>query len=141
MYILWVLTNVMTCAHCYSVIKSSFTALKYLCVLPILLFSSCVCCVLGCSVVSDCSLPGSSVHGDSPGKNNGVGCHAFLQWIFPTQGSSSGLPHCRRTLYHLSHQGSPVFLLSTTYHFAVSIVLSFPECYVVGIIQYIDFPD
>ena len=22
----------------------------------------------------DCSLPGSSVHGDSPGKNTGVGC-------------------------------------------------------------------
>ena len=27
----------------------------------------------------DYSLPGSSVHGDSPGKNNTVGCHAFLQ--------------------------------------------------------------
>ena len=27
----------------------------------------------------DCSLPGSSVHGDSPGKNTGVGCHALLQ--------------------------------------------------------------
>ena len=24
----------------------------------------------------DCSLPGSSVHGDSPGKNTGVGCPA-----------------------------------------------------------------
>ena len=24
-------------------------------------------------------LPGSSVHGDSPGKNTGVGCHALLQ--------------------------------------------------------------
>ena len=23
-----------------------------------------------------CSLPGSSVHGNSPGKNTGVGCHA-----------------------------------------------------------------
>ena len=54
----------------------------------------------------DCSLPGSSVHGDSPGKNIGVGCHAFLQGIFPTQGSNSGLPHCRRILYQLSHQGS-----------------------------------
>ena len=28
---------------------------------------------------TDCSPPGSSVHGDSPGKNTGVGCHAFLQ--------------------------------------------------------------
>ena len=26
----------------------------------------------------DCSLPGCSVHGDSPGKNTGVGCHALL---------------------------------------------------------------
>ena len=29
-----------------------------------------------------------SVHGDSPGKNTGVGCHAHLQGIFPTQGSN-----------------------------------------------------
>ena len=31
----------------------------------------------------DCSPAGSSVHGDSPGKNTGVGCHALLQRIFP----------------------------------------------------------
>ena len=30
-----------------------------------------------------CSLSGSSVHGDSPSKNTGVGCHALLQGIFP----------------------------------------------------------
>ena len=41
----------------------------------------------------DCSPPGSSVHGDSPGKNAGVGCHALLQGVFPTQGSNPGLPH------------------------------------------------
>ena len=29
----------------------------------------------------DYSLPGSSVHGDSPGKKTGVGCHALLQGI------------------------------------------------------------
>ena len=29
-----------------------------------------------------------------------------FQEIFPTQGSNPGLPHCRQTLYHLSHQGS-----------------------------------
>jgi len=33
----------------------------------------------------DYSLPGSSVHGDAPGKNIGVGHHALLQGIFPTQ--------------------------------------------------------
>ena len=35
---------------------------------------------------TDCSLPGPSVHEESPGKNTGVGCHALLQGIFPTQG-------------------------------------------------------
>ena len=46
-----------------------------------------------------CSPPGSSVHGDSPGKNTGVGCHALLQGIFLTQGSNPGLLHCRQVLY------------------------------------------
>ena len=56
----------------------------------------------------DCSLPGTSVHGDSPGKNTGVGCRALLQWIFPTQGSNPGLLRCMLILYHLDHQGSPL---------------------------------
>ena len=51
----------------------------------------------------DCRPPGSSVHGDSPGKNARVGCHALLQGIFPIQGSNSGLPHHRWILYCLSH--------------------------------------
>ena len=55
----------------------------------------------------DCSLPGAFVLGDSPGKNTGVGCHALLQGIFPTQGSNRRLRHHRWILYHLSHQGSP----------------------------------
>ena len=54
----------------------------------------------------DCSLPGSSVHGDSPGKNTGVGSHALLQGIFPIKGSNLGLLCCRQVLYHLNHQGS-----------------------------------
>ena len=33
-------------------------------------------------------------------------CHFLLQGIFLTQGSNPGLPHCRQTLYRLSHQGS-----------------------------------
>ena len=44
---------------------------------------------------------------DFPGKSTRVGCHFLLQGIFPTQGSNPGLPHCRQTLYCLSHQGSP----------------------------------
>ena len=59
---------------------------------------ACVCakllqsCLTLCNPV-DCSLPASSVHGDSPGKNTGVGCH-------PPQG-------------HLSNPGiKPVSLIS-----------------------------
>ena len=54
----------------------------------------------------DYSPPGSSVHGDYPGKNTGMGCHALLQGIFPIQGLNPGLWHCRWILYHLTHQGS-----------------------------------
>ena len=32
----------------------------------------------------DCSLPGSSVHGDSPGKDTGVGSLSLLQVIVPS---------------------------------------------------------
>ena len=54
----------------------------------------------------DCSLPGSFVHGDSLGKNAGVGSQTLLQGIFPIQGSNPGLPQFRLILDHLSHQGS-----------------------------------
>ena len=57
--------------------------------------ASCVC--KGASGVSDCA----QAHAlqptrllcpwDSPGKNTGVGCHALLQGIFPTQGSNPAL--------------------------------------------------
>ena len=42
---------------------------------------------------------------DSPGRDAGMGCHALLQGIVPTQGSNPGVPHCRRFLYQLSCQG------------------------------------
>ena len=32
---------------------------------------------------------------NSPGQNTGMGTLSLLQGIFPTQGSNSGLPHCR----------------------------------------------
>ena len=66
----------------------------------------------------DCSPPGSSVLGDSPGQNTGVGFHALLQGIFPTQGLNPGLPHCRRILYRLGHQGSPRILEWVAYPFS-----------------------
>ena len=46
----------------------------------------------------DCSLPGYSVHRNSPGKNTGMGYHALLQGIFPTQGFNPGFPHCGQIL-------------------------------------------
>ena len=39
----------------------------------------------------DCSPPGSSIHEILPGRNTGVGCHALLQGILPTQRSDPGL--------------------------------------------------
>ena len=50
---------------------------------------------------------------DSPGRNTGVGCHALLQTIFPSQGSNPGLPHCRQILNHLSYQGRPIITTDT----------------------------
>ena len=47
---------------------------------------------------------------NSPGQNIEVGSLSLLQRIFPTQGSKPGLPHCRRILYQLSHQGNPSIL-------------------------------
>ena len=45
---------------------------------------------------------------DSPGKDTGVGCHALLQGIFPTQGSNLHLLHWQAGSLPLNHLGSPV---------------------------------
>ena len=60
------------------------------------LFLSCLCAELhqSCPILCDpmdCSPPGSLCPWDSPGKNAGVGFHALLQGIFPTQGSNPSL--------------------------------------------------
>ena len=66
----------------------------------------------------DCSLPGSSVHGDSPDNKTEVSYHSHLQGIFPTQGSNPGLQHCRQILYQLRHKGSPRILEWVAYPFS-----------------------
>ena len=75
-------------------------------------------CAMLCLVAQSCptlgypmdySLQCSSVHGDLPGKNTGVGCHALLQGIFPNQGSNPGLLHCCLFLYCLNHHGSHMY--------------------------------
>ena len=68
----------------------------------------------------NCSPSGSSVHGDSPGKNTGVGCHALLQGIFPTQGSNlclSCLLHWQTDSLPQVPPGKPyeVFIVYLTY--------------------------
>ena len=57
----------------------------------------------------DCCPPGSSVHGDSPGKNTGVGCHALLQGIFLNQGSNRCLlcPCTAGTFFTTEPPGKP----------------------------------
>ena len=75
----------------------------------------------------NCSLPGSSVHGDSPGKSTRVGCHALLQGIFPTQGSNPVLPHCRRILYRRSHQGN-VNMWKAIELYTLNCVVCRPQC-------------
>ena len=66
----------------------------------------------------DCSLTGSFVHGNSLGKSTGVGFHALLQGIFPTQRLNLGLLHCRQILYCLSHQETPRILQWVDYPFS-----------------------
>ena len=68
------------------------------------------CCLVpeSCLTLYDatnCSPPGSSVHGISQGRNTGVGCHFLLQGIFPTQGLNRCLLHCRQILYHSEPPG------------------------------------
>ena len=55
---------------------------------------------------------------NTPGQNTRVGSCSLLQGIFPTQGSNSGLPHCRQILYQLSHKGSPAILEWVAYPFS-----------------------
>ena len=66
----------------------------------------------------DLSPPGSSILGDSPGKNTGVDCHALLQRTFSTQGSNPSLPYRRWILDPLSCQGSPRILEWVAYPFS-----------------------
>ena len=61
-----------------------------------------LCCACH-SVVSNSLWPQAPLStGVFQAKYTGVGCHALLQGIFPTQESNPGLPHCRQILYCLS---------------------------------------
>ena len=57
----------------------------------------------------DCSLPGTTLDclWDSPGKNIGVGCHALLQGIFPTQEIKPASPALQADSLPLVPPGKP----------------------------------
>ena len=72
----------------------------------------------------DCSLPGSSVHGNSPGKNAGVGYHALLHGNLPDPGiepMSPAAPALQADSLPQSHRGS-LFLFG----FALTEMKEFP---------------
>ena len=54
-------------------------------------------CLTLCNLMV-CSLARLLCPWNSPSKDTGVGCHFLLQVIFLTQGSNSGLLHCRHSL-------------------------------------------
>jgi len=61
--------------------------------------------------------PDSSIHGDSPGKNTGVGCRALLQEIFPTQGSNPDLLyllHWQAGSLPLALPGKPKYIMENS---------------------------
>ena len=68
-----------------------------------LVTQSCLCYSM------DCSLPGFYVHGILQHKNTGVGCHFFLQRIFPTKSSNLHLLHWQADSLPLSHLESPMW--------------------------------
>ena len=76
---LWMVTAAMKLKDTYSLEEKLCQTCAVLCLLT-------QSCLILCDPM-DCSLPGFSVHEDSPGKNTEVGCHALLQGIFPTQDS------------------------------------------------------
>ena len=54
---------------------------------------------------------------NSPDQNTGMGSYSLLQGNLPNPGMNPGLPHYRRILYLLNHQGSPEILEWVAYPF------------------------
>ena len=56
------------------------------------------------------NLSGSSDHGIFQARILEWVAISFSRGIFPTKGLNPGLLHCRQMLYHLSHQGSSIYI-------------------------------
>ena len=52
--------------------------------------------------------PGLYSPWNSPGQNTGVDSHFLIQGVVPTEGLNPDLLHCRKILYQLSYQESPI---------------------------------
>ena len=63
----------------------------------------------------------------SPFEQPGVGSLSLLQQIFQTQGLNQGLLHCRRILYQLSYQGSPLLYICES-HVGFLTVIKWMNC-------------
>ena len=77
-------------------------------------FQPCMLCLVAQSWPSlcnamDCSPPGFSVHGDSPGKNIGVGCHALLQGNPPNSGIKPRSPALQANSLLLEPPGKSIW--------------------------------
>ena len=71
-------------------------------------------------IQSSLTLQPHGLHGpwNSPGQDTEASSLSLLEGIFPTQGSSPGLPHCRQILYQLSRNGNPRILEGVAYPFS-----------------------
>ena len=65
-------------------------------------------------------------------KNTGMGCHALLQGIRPTQGLNSGLPHCRQITIWVTREAQPkmphIYFIVYQYGSFASNVLGSMDC-------------
>ena len=85
---------------------------------------------------------------DSPGKNTGVGCRSLLLGIFLTQGSNPCLLHRSVGRFFTAEPpGNPCFIVPSPQSLgnadllAIYIFLFFPECHIIGTIQYVVLSD
>ena len=86
-------------------------------------FSKCLSCLRSCSVCQLLScvrlfaIPQTITHQaplsvEFSRQEYWSGFPFLLQGIFPTQGSTSGLPHCRQAFYHLRHMHRQIIELT-----------------------------
>ena len=74
-------------------------------------------CAVLCLVAQSCltlcdpmdySLPGLSVHGDSPGKNTGMSCHSFFPGDLPNPGIEPRSPSLQADSLPAETPGKPI---------------------------------